>query len=163
MLAVVVVAALAISLAARWAARHQDAVRGWSARQLKRPTVVGLRGRFRRQLDFLGRRFRPEGALGLSLTASLALLVAVGWLFGTVVQDVLAGDDAARLDRPTLEFFARHREPWLTTTMKVLTSLGSSAQRSWSRRSSWLAWCGGVHGAAPGGLSGCWPSATAAR
>lgn len=126
-LAVVVVAALAISLAARWAARHQGAVRGWSARQLERPTVVGLCGRFRRQLDFLGRRVRPEGALGLSLTASLAVLVAVGWLFGTVVQDVLAGDDSARLDRPTLELFARHREPWLTTAMKLLTSLGSSA------------------------------------
>jgi undecaprenyl-diphosphatase len=57
----------------------------------------------------------------------LGLLVAAGVALGAVVQDVIAGDDSARLDRPTLEFFARHRQPWLTTTARAVTILGSTA------------------------------------
>jgi undecaprenyl-diphosphatase len=82
--------------------------------------------RFRRQIDFLMRRVEPRRALGLSLTASLVLLGVAGWALGTVIQDVTAHDDVAGLDRPTLEFFVRHREPWLTSLFKTVTVLGSS-------------------------------------
>jgi undecaprenyl-diphosphatase len=116
-----------VVFAARWVGRNQPRWSSFAARQLDRSPVVRWRSRYRRQLGFLARRLRPEGALGLSLTASFAAVVAAGWALSVVVQDVVAGDDAVRLDRPTLEWFARHRGPWLTTAMKTVTTLGSSA------------------------------------
>lgn len=136
-----------IVVAARWAAANQDRLRALVSRQLERPPVARIRRRYRAQLDFVSRRLRPEGVLGLSLTVSLLALAAVGWAFGAVVQDVVSGDDAARVDGPTMAFFARHREPWLTTVMKVLTTLGGSTLLVpvlalagltwWARRRSW--------------------------
>jgi undecaprenyl-diphosphatase len=43
------------------------------------------------------------------------------------VQDVVVGRGSARFDRPVMEWFARHREPWLTKVMWVVTTFGSSA------------------------------------
>jgi membrane protein DedA with SNARE-associated domain/membrane-associated phospholipid phosphatase len=121
------VLAAAVVLAARWVGRHQERLLALVATQLDRPSVVLLRARYRRQIGFLGRRLQPGGAFGLSLTASLAALVVVGWILGAIVQDVVVGDGSIRFDRPVLLWFARHREPWLTTTMQILTTLGSSA------------------------------------
>jgi undecaprenyl-diphosphatase len=43
------------------------------------------------------------------------------------MQDVLSSESLNAVDRPVLRFLVRHREAWLTTTAKVLSSLGSSA------------------------------------
>ena len=96
------------------------------AAQLDRPPLSRLRARYERQIRFLVRRFDPGAALGLSLTASLAAVVVVGWAFGIVVQDVIVGDGSIGFDRPVLGWLARHREPWLTVVMKTVTELGSS-------------------------------------
>jgi undecaprenyl-diphosphatase len=117
----------AVALAARWVGRHQDRIRQLVSAELDRPAVAAVRGRYHRQIRFLGRRFQPGGAFGLSLTASLAALVGAGWIVGTIVQDVVVGRGSARFDRPVLEWFARHREPWLTTVMWVVTTFGSAA------------------------------------
>ena len=116
-----------VVMAARWAARHQDRLRAGVAAQLERPAIVRIRARYDRQLRFVARRVSPSGALGLSLTVSLAALVATGWALGILVQDVVVGVGAARFDLPVLRWFARHREPWLTTAMKTVTVLGDSA------------------------------------
>ncbi|HVW31610.1 MAG TPA: bifunctional DedA family/phosphatase PAP2 family protein, partial [Acidimicrobiia bacterium] len=116
-----------VVVAARWAARHQDRFRAGMAAQLDRPGILRLRARYGRQLGFLARRVSPSGALGLSLTASLAALVVAGWGLGAVVQDVLVGGGATRLDLPVLRWFARHREPWLTTGLRTVTVLGDAA------------------------------------
>ncbi len=116
----------AVVLGARWVAGHQDRFRAVVAAQLDRPVVAALRARYRREIGFLGRRFQPGGAFGLVFTASLVALVATGWALGTVVQDVVGGRGSARFDRPVLEWFARHREPWLTTAMWIVTALGSA-------------------------------------
>jgi cation-transporting ATPase E/undecaprenyl-diphosphatase len=107
--------AVAVLEAGRWA------VTEWDRRG--RTAIVGRA--LSRTLGLLERRLRPEGALGLTLTVSLALLAGAGWALGAVIQDVVAGDDAARLDRPVLRFLVRHREPWLTSVAKVITTLGS--------------------------------------
>jgi undecaprenyl-diphosphatase len=60
------------------------------------------------------------------LTVSLAAVVGAGWVLRSIVQDVVVGDGSIRFDRPVLEWFARHREPWLTTTMRIVTVAGSS-------------------------------------
>ena len=127
LLLLLVVVGAGMMFAARWVAGHHDELAAFTRRQLDRPRIAAVRFRFRRQLDFVARRAHPESALGLSLTVCLAALVAAGWALGVVTQDVLAGDDAARLDRPVLNWFVEHREPWLTTAAKIVTELGGSA------------------------------------
>jgi undecaprenyl-diphosphatase len=120
------IAAVVITVVVRWVLRHRDRLRSAHAAFLRWRPVAVLVARFRRQIDFLVRRLDPGGALGLSLTVSLVLLGAAGWALGVVIQDVVASDDAARLDRPVLDFFVRHREPWLTTFFKTVSLLGSA-------------------------------------
>lgn len=112
---------------ARRVAREPERLRAFADRSANVALVAAIRERYRRQLDFMIRRMHPEGALGLSLTASLALIAVAGWGFGVVVQDVVAGESFNPLDRPVLAFFIAHREPWLTTVAYLVTSLGSSA------------------------------------
>ena len=121
------VLAAVMVLGARWAGRHQDRLRAVVAAQLDRPALARFRARYERQIRFLARRLDPGAALGLSLTVSLAAVVAAGWALGVVVQDVITGDGSIRFDRPALEWFARHREPWLTSIMRAVTELGSAA------------------------------------
>lgn len=121
-----VVAAAVITIVVRWVLGHRDRVRSAHAAFLRWRPVAVLVARFRRQIDFLVRRLEPEAALGLSLTVSLVLLGAAGWALGAVIQDVVARDDVARLDGPVLDFFVRHREPWLTSFFKAVSLLGAS-------------------------------------
>jgi undecaprenyl-diphosphatase len=113
-------------LAVRWLIRHPQRVRALADRQLQRPLIARLRERYRRQLGFLARRLRPGGALGLSLTATVAALVAAAWAFGAVLQDVLARDELELVDQPVAWFFVRHREAWLTHLMQDASNLGST-------------------------------------
>lgn len=122
-----VIAVAVVVLSARWLALHPNQVRRLATRQLARPRVASLASRYQSQLTFLGDRFRPGNALGLALTAQLAVLVAAGWGFGALLQDVLGGDDATRLDLPIVRYLAAHRTAWLTTTMRDLTWIGSTA------------------------------------
>lgn len=111
---------------ARRVAREPERLRGFADRLANLAPVATIRERYRRQLDFMIRRLHPKGALGMSLTASLVLIAVAGWGFGVVVQDVLPGESFNPLDRPLLNFFIAHREPWLTTVAYLVTSLGSS-------------------------------------
>jgi len=111
---------------ARRIARNPERLRALATRFANLRRVAAVRARFERQLTFLGRRFQPGAALGLSLTASLALLAVTGWGFGAVLQDVLSGESLDYVDRPVLSFMMAHREPWLTTVATVVTALGSS-------------------------------------
>lgn len=127
LLLILVVLVGAVVLTARWVAHHPERLRALADRQLERPWVARLQARYQRQLAFLAERLRPGGALGLSLTVSVLALVAAGWAFGAVLQDVLAGDEGALLDGPVQRFFVAHREAWLTPLMRVATDLGNAA------------------------------------
>ena len=118
---------VAVAAAARWIAHHPQRIQAAAARQLDRPWVRALRGRYAVQLAFLTRRLRPGGALGLSLTVIVLALAAAGWAFGALLQGVLGNDEAALLDRPVQAFFVAHREAWLTHLMRAITDLGASA------------------------------------
>jgi undecaprenyl-diphosphatase len=117
----------AIVWVARWVAHHPERLRAFAQRVADRPLPRAARARYRRQLDFLVRRFERGAALGLSLTVSLVLIGVAGWVFGSVVQDVLAGESINPFDRPVLDFVVRHREPWLTRVAEVVRYLGSSS------------------------------------
>jgi undecaprenyl-diphosphatase len=127
LLLLLVVVVGAVTLAARWVARHPERLRAVVDRQLDRPWVARLRTRYQRQLAFLAERLRPGGALGLSLTVTAAGLIGAGWAFGAVLQDVLAGDEGALLDGPVWRFLLAHREAWLTLLMRAATNLGNAA------------------------------------
>jgi membrane protein DedA with SNARE-associated domain/membrane-associated phospholipid phosphatase len=127
LLLLLLVLAAAVVGAARWLARHPQRVQAIVERQLARPPVARLRVRYRAQLGFLARRLRPGGALGLSLTVTVLALAGAGRAFGAVFQDVLAGDELALVDRPTLAFLVAHREAWLTQVMRVVTDLGGAS------------------------------------
>jgi undecaprenyl-diphosphatase len=126
LLLIIVVVVAGVVAAARWISHHRDAViRVWQ-HQIDRPLVARLRSRHRRQLDFLVARFRPSSAIGLTLTATLALLVGAAWAFGTLVTDVLTNNqDVTGPDHSTLDFMVSHRTAWMDTIMRVTTSLGS--------------------------------------
>src|SRR5947209_1394015 len=55
---------------------------------------------------------------------NLVVIGLAGWAFGSIVQDVLAGENA-HVDRPVNRFFLHHRDNALTPWVKVLTFLGS--------------------------------------
>jgi membrane-associated phospholipid phosphatase len=120
----VVVIALVVA-AARWIARHPERVRAWAARQAARPRARAFLDRYDRQVAWVSRRLRPNAAFGLGLTLGLVLVGAAGWAFGAVVQDVLAGEEAVRLDLPMLLWFADHRDATLTQLMSVVRDLTS--------------------------------------
>ena len=67
------------------------------------------------------------GVPRLSLTVTVLALAGAGWAFGALLQDVLANDETALLDRPVQAFFLAHREAWLTHLMRAITDLGASA------------------------------------
>jgi membrane protein DedA with SNARE-associated domain/membrane-associated phospholipid phosphatase len=125
LLLLALIATAALVLAVRWLIGHPDRLTALVNRQLQRPWVARLRDRYQGQLAFLARRLQPGGALGLSLTITVTALVAAGWAFGAVLQDVLARDELALVDRPVARFFVGHREAWLTRLLQDLTNLGS--------------------------------------
>ena len=126
MLAGVGLAVAGIVAVARWVGRHPEQLRTALDRNLDRPIVRRVRARYRRQLDFLARRVRPGQALGLSLTVQLAALGLCGWAFGSVLQDVVGGDELVRVDGPVTRYVVGHRTAWLTTGMRAVSLLGST-------------------------------------
>ncbi|HEV3401423.1 MAG TPA: phosphatase PAP2 family protein, partial [Acidimicrobiales bacterium] len=108
----------------RWLSRHPEEWAAWRDRVLAQPLVGHVLRLCRRPVRFLGRRLRPGSALGLSLTLQLAVIGAAAWLFATVLQDVVAGDQLSGLDEPATRYVTDHREPWLTTLFRGVTFLG---------------------------------------
>lgn len=113
-------------LLARWIARHPERVRHWVERQVERPSVRTVLTRHDRQVRWLGRRFQPHTVLGLQLTAGVAFIVIGGWFFGAVLQDVIVGEEAVRVDRPILHWLATHRDDALTSIVVPVHSLTSA-------------------------------------
>src|SRR5207248_2275064 len=79
-----------------------------------------------RQLHFVARRVRPEGALGLSLTLGLLGIVLFGVLFGRILGQVLS-DQTFSIDLHVHDWLVDHRQAYLTTAMKPVSALGGSA------------------------------------
>ena len=69
---------------------------------------------------------RSPGAVAASLVAYLAVLVASGWATGALLVDLAGVDGAVHLDRVAVGYLAERRNPWLTTTMRHVTWLGTA-------------------------------------
>lgn len=114
--------AAALTLAARWVLRHPDQVRGAAHRVTRLAAVRRLVG----AISWSGQQLDPRTATGLVLTAGLATLTATAAAFAVVYDAVLDGNGVAGLDRPVHDWLAAHREPDLTTAMRILTDLGGT-------------------------------------
>ncbi|HEX6596453.1 MAG TPA: bifunctional DedA family/phosphatase PAP2 family protein [Acidimicrobiales bacterium] len=108
----------------RWASHNPDRVRALMAGVIDRPVVIRVRQRYQTQLGFLVGRLRPGGALGLALTLQLMALGLTGWAFGAVMQDVVSGGGAVRVDGPITRALLDRQVQWLTDAMQVVTDLG---------------------------------------
>ena len=115
----------AIGAVAWWLSAHPAKTRAFIYGVRHHPTVIRAEKRYRDQIEFLVRRFQPEGAFGLSYTLGLITLAASAWLFGSVLQDVLAQEELALFDVPVMSYIASRRVDWLVTCMLGVTYLGS--------------------------------------
>ena len=116
---------LAIGALGWWVAGHPARAQAFLYRLRHHPRVRRAEERYREQIEFLVRRFQPEGAFGLSFTIGLAAVAISVWIFGSVLQDVLAHEEVALFDGPIVSFIATHRLGWVTEAMEGVTYIGS--------------------------------------
>ena len=83
----------AIGAAAWWLAAHPAKVQAFIYGVRDHPTLIRAEKRYRDQIEFLVRRFQPEGAFGLSFTLGLVTLAVSAWIFGSLVHNVLAQEE----------------------------------------------------------------------
>src|SRR5690349_19443778 len=101
LLLVAVLGVLALTgFTARWVVGHPERIRTGLAWVAERPAVVWARSRYPRQWRFLGRRFEPGEAAGLTLTLGLAAVLALGVGFGQLLDSVVESDGITVADRP---------------------------------------------------------------
>jgi len=91
------------------------------------PPARWFRLRFPAQASWLAGRVDPSTATGFSLSVWVMGGVIATWLFGGMLQDVVAREEAVRFDPGVLRWVVEHRVQWLTSFMKVATWLGSNA------------------------------------
>jgi len=91
------------------------------------PPARWFRVRFPAQATWLAGRVDPSRATGFSLSVWVIGGVIATWLFGGMLQDVVAREEAVRFDPSVLRWFVEHRVHWLTGFMKGATWLGSNA------------------------------------
>jgi undecaprenyl-diphosphatase len=81
--------------------------------------------RFERPLRFVRARLSPEGYLGLHLTIGLLVIVAAGWWFADIAEDMSRNAATRALDDNIKAWFVVHAAPLLTTISRVITFFGS--------------------------------------
>jgi len=64
---------------------------------------------------------------GFWLTLTVAAGILASWAFGGLTQDVVDHDETALADPHVTAWVIAHRADWLTSVLKVLTWLGSTA------------------------------------
>jgi membrane-associated phospholipid phosphatase len=81
--------------------------------------------RFKRPLRFLRARLSPEGYLGLHLTIGLLVIIAAGWWFADIAEDMSRNAATRALDDSIKAWFVVHGTPLLTKISRVVTFFGS--------------------------------------
>ena len=122
----IVAVAVGMVVLARKVSESRDAIKARIDRFNERPRIARLRARYRKQIDFLVHRFDPNQRFGLFLTFGLILMTGGAWLFGALLQDVMAREQLALFDRPALEFIAARRDPGVNTFMRAVSFVGST-------------------------------------
>jgi undecaprenyl-diphosphatase len=96
------------------------------AMMAQRPVISGVRKRFPRTADFLGRRLDSHDPWGLPATvAGLGILFGL-WFFLGVLQDIVAKDPLVALDIRLHNAVPLFRSTGMTWFMITLTQMGSA-------------------------------------
>ena len=98
--------------------------RNWH-RQSGRPRPFLTSGRrwVALSIDFIRARLSPTGYFGLHLTLGASILVAAGWFFGGIAEDVVSGDPLTVIDARVAAWFHGHAVPGTTRLMLLITHL----------------------------------------
>ncbi|MEY2512548.1 MAG: hypothetical protein QOE26_3311 [Verrucomicrobiota bacterium] len=81
--------------------------------------------RFAHWKRFLQARLSPEGYLGLHLTVGLFVILAAGWWFGDIAEDMSRNAATRLFDERVASWFHERATPFLTQVMRVVTFFGS--------------------------------------
>src|SRR5512136_537770 len=141
----------------RWVRTHQALLKRWTQALLATPRVTRARHTYRRQLAWGLARITPGGYLGLHLTVGVLTAAASLWLFGGILQDVLAHDPLVEVDQLVARTFQGWTTPLAAAVFRSLSamgwvgvgvgSLGVAATCVWRRRwlplAGWLLALGG--------------------
>jgi undecaprenyl-diphosphatase len=109
----------------RWASRHEADLKRYWAVAVAHPWVVAVRPRVAPLVTFVEARLSPQGYLGLHLTLGALVLLATGWLFGAIAQDVVKGEPLTVVDAEVAAWLHAHATPGLTAAMLCITNLGA--------------------------------------
>jgi hypothetical protein len=83
------------------------------------------RRRFARQIRFLQARLSPEGYFGLHLTVGMLVILAAGWWFGDIAEDMSRDAGTRLLDERVASWFHEHATPAFTHVARFATFFGS--------------------------------------
>ncbi|MGH9380546.1 MAG: DedA family protein [Thermoanaerobaculia bacterium] len=114
--------ALLLRRVARKAIANQQLVRERWERFMDMAPIAWLRGKFGAQLRWLGRRFDPRLARGLSLTLGFVILAASAVAVGLVLSDVRSFEGLALLDLPVRAAFRRLRTDAAVAVAEVVVA-----------------------------------------
>lgn len=123
---IAVLVALALFVAAAiWFARQPHLIPAFRRRIAGSAPARWTGEHIGRQGRMLARRFSVGEVAGVALLVGLVTVGALAATFTEVLEDVLNGEGIAVIDDPAAYQLAAHRDPWLTTTLKVVTALGN--------------------------------------
>jgi membrane-associated phospholipid phosphatase len=81
--------------------------------------------RFAQQIRFLQARLSPEGYLGLHLTIRLLVILAAGWWFADIAEDMSRNAATRLFDERVASWFHEHATPASTQIARFVTFFGS--------------------------------------
>ncbi len=114
-------------LGARFARAARERAETVADRLAAFPPARWFRLRFPAQASWLAGRVDPARATGFPLSVWVMGGVIATWLFGGMLQDVVAREEAVRFDPGVLRWFVEHRVHWLIGFIKGAAWLGSNA------------------------------------
>jgi len=121
----VIVLILALARLWSWLVQHEPELRRRWREFGRRPRVVALRRRFARQIEFVEARLTPGGYLGLHLTVGAIIVLAAGWWFGELAEDLLTNAPLIGFDYRLANWLNRHGTAELTKVARAFTFTGS--------------------------------------
>src|SRR6516225_2903681 len=82
---------------------------------------VRFRRMLPRALELARASLAPPGYVGLEAALGGLVIVAAGWLFGGITEDVVSGDPLTQVDVVVAHWFASHATPPLTHAMLAIS------------------------------------------
>jgi undecaprenyl-diphosphatase len=122
-----IVAGLITSRLLRHFAARSPGLKAVGDRLAAAPALAWARRRFPAQVAWGRRRLDVRSPQGFWLTFTVAAGALAAWAFGGLTQDVTGHDDTALADPHVTAWVIAHRTEWLTSALRVLTWLGSTA------------------------------------